>query len=140
MAFPSPPARAAMPIPKPISWLLEAMREVHTAPGPFNRLGEFPAEQPNDLPLSATAEAFYRWGPLFWQRYMSFWISSLHRIVFFVIPVLAVLIPVVGLTLSLNRWLHIRRAGRLYRALGKLKSARYSEHRNLITEPDESSK
>jgi uncharacterized protein len=39
--------------------LLEAMREVHWAPGPFNRLGEFPAEQPNDLPLSGTAEAFY---------------------------------------------------------------------------------
>ena len=33
-------------------------------PGPFNRLGEFPAEQPNDLPLSPTAEAFYRSGPL----------------------------------------------------------------------------
>jgi hypothetical protein len=30
--------------------LLEAMREVHWTPGPFNRLGEFPAEQPNDLP------------------------------------------------------------------------------------------
>ena len=35
--------------------LLEAMREVHWAPGPFNRLGEFPAEQPNNLPLSPTA-------------------------------------------------------------------------------------
>src|SRR5262249_49934608 len=30
--------------------LLEAMRDVHWGPGPFNRLGEFPAEQPNDLP------------------------------------------------------------------------------------------
>ena len=118
--------------------LLEAMREVHSAPGPFNRFGEFPAEQPNDLPLSATAEAFYRSGPLFWQRYTSFWISSLlSRIVFFVIPVLAALIPVVGFTLSFYRWLRIRRAGRLYRALGKLKSARYSEPRNPITEPDE---
>jgi hypothetical protein len=121
--------------------LLEAMREVHSAPGPFNRFGEFPAEQPNDLPLSATAEAFYRSGPLFWQRYTSFWVSSLlSRIVFFVIPVLAALIPVVGFTLSFYKWLHIRRAGRLYRALGKLKSARYSEPRNLIEEPDESSK
>jgi hypothetical protein len=107
----------------------------------INRLGEFPAEQPNDLRLSATAEAFYRSGPLFWQRYTSFWISSLlSRIVFFVIPVLAALIPVVGFTLSFYRWLHIRRAGRLSRALGKLKSARYSEPRNLINEPDESSK
>ena len=42
--------------------LLEAMREVHWAPGPFNGLGEFPAEQPNDLPLSPTAQAFYRSG------------------------------------------------------------------------------
>ena len=49
--------------------LLEAMREVHWPAGPFNRLGEFPAEQPNDLPLSPTAEAFYRSGPTFWQRY-----------------------------------------------------------------------
>ena len=96
--------------------LLEAMREVHTAPGPFNRLGEFPAEQPNDLPLSATAEAFYRSGALFWQRYTSFWISSLlSRTVFFVIPVVAALIPLVGFTLSFYRWLHIRRAGRLNR-------------------------
>ena len=31
--------------------VLEAMREVPWPAGPFNRLGEFPAEQPNDLPL-----------------------------------------------------------------------------------------
>ncbi|HXX83992.1 MAG TPA: TAXI family TRAP transporter solute-binding subunit [Casimicrobiaceae bacterium] len=67
--------------------LLEAMREVHWPPGPFNRLGEFPAEQPNDLPLSPTAEAFYRSGGSFWQRYTSFWLTSLlDRIVFFVVP------------------------------------------------------
>src|SRR5258708_12879188 len=77
--------------------LLEAMREVHWAPGPFNRLGEFPGEQPNDLPLSPTAEAFYRSGPSFWQRYTSFWLTSLlTRIVFFVIPVFAALVPFIG--------------------------------------------
>ena len=32
--------------------LLGAMREVHSTQGPFNLLGEFPAQQPNDLPLS----------------------------------------------------------------------------------------
>src|SRR5437764_7896507 len=57
--------------------LLEAVREVHWRPGPFNRLGEFPAEQPNDLILSPTAEAFYRSGASFWQRYTSFWLTSL---------------------------------------------------------------
>jgi uncharacterized protein len=93
--------------------LLEAMREVHWPPGPFNNLGEYPAEQPNDLPLSPTAQAFYRSGPTLWQRYTSFWLTSLlNRIVFFVIPVLVTLIPVIGLALSFYRWLHIRRTGR----------------------------
>src|SRR5207249_11065036 len=82
---------------------------------------EFPAEQPNDLPLSPTAEAFYRSGPTFWQRYTSFWLTSLlNRIVFFVIPIVAAMIPVIGFTLPLYRWLNIRRIDQLHRALGNL--------------------
>ncbi len=101
--------------------LLEAMREVHWAPGPFNRLGEFPAEQPNDLPLYPTAAVFYRSGPTFWQRYTSFWFTSLlNRIVFFVIPVAAMLIPVIGFAPRFFRWLYVRRINRLHRALGNV--------------------
>jgi hypothetical protein len=102
--------------------LLEAMREVHSRPGPFNRLGEFPAEQPNDLPLSPTAEAFYRSGTTFWQRYTSYWLTSLlNRFVFFVIPVVAVLIPIIGFFAPrFYRWLHVRRIEQLHRALGNI--------------------
>jgi hypothetical protein len=101
--------------------LLEAMREVHSAPGPFNSLGEFPAEQPNDLPLSPTAQAFYRSGPTLWQRYTSFWLTSLlNRTAFFVIPVVLTVIPVIGFALRFYRWLHIRRIDRFHRALGSL--------------------
>jgi hypothetical protein len=102
--------------------LLEAMREVHWGAGAFNRLGEFPAEQPNDLPLSPTAEAFYRSGSTFWQRYTSFWLTSLlNRFVFFVIPVVALLIPVIGFFAPrFYRWLHVRRIEQLHRALGNL--------------------
>jgi uncharacterized protein len=101
--------------------LLEAMREAHWAPDPFNRLGEFPAEQPNDLPLSPTAEAFYRSGPSFWQRYTSFWLTSLlTRIVFFVVPVVAALVPVIGFAPRLYRWLYVHRINQLHRALGNL--------------------
>jgi len=101
--------------------LLEAIREVHSAPGPFNRLGEFPAEQPNDLPLSLTAQSFYRSGPTFWQRYTSFWLTSLlDRILFFVVPVVVALIPVIGYASRLYRWLAVRRIVRLHRALGGL--------------------
>ena len=101
--------------------LLKAMREVHWAPGPFHRLGEFPAEQPNDLPLSPTAERFYRAGPTFWQQYTSYWLTSLvDRFVFFVIPIVAALIPVIGFAPRLYHWLATRRIVRLHRALGKL--------------------
>jgi TRAP-type uncharacterized transport system substrate-binding protein len=113
--------------------LLEAMREVHWAPGPFNHLGEFPAEQPNDLPLSPTAEAFYRSGPTFWQRYTRYWLTSLlNRFVFFVIPVVVILIPIVGFFgPRFYRWLHVRRIQHLHRALGKLE-------RELAHTPDAS--
>ncbi len=101
--------------------LLEAMREIHWAPGPFNRLGEFPAEQPNDLPLSPTAQAFYRSGPSFWQRYTSFWLTSLlNRMIFFVIPIIAALIPLIGFAPRFYRWLHVHRIDQLHRALGML--------------------
>jgi TRAP-type uncharacterized transport system substrate-binding protein len=101
--------------------LLEAIREVHSAPGPFNRLGEFPAEQPNDLPLSLTAQSFYRSGPTFWQRYTSFWLTSLlNRILFFAVPVVAALIPVIGFAPRFYRWLAVRRIVQLRRALGGL--------------------
>jgi hypothetical protein len=123
--------------------LLEAMREVHWPAGPFNRLGEFPAEQPNDLPLSQTAEAFYRSGPTFWQRYTSFWLTSLlNRIVFFVIPVIATLIPVIGFARPFYRWLHVRRIDKWHRALGNLERelaqstdrSRLIKHQTRITE------
>ena len=101
--------------------LLEAMREVHSPQGPFNRIDEFPAEQPNDLPLSPTAEAFYRSGPTFWQKYMSFWLASLlSQIVFFIIPVLALLLPLINVLPRLYRWLNIRRIDHFHRALGNL--------------------
>jgi hypothetical protein len=126
--------------------LLEAMREVHWAPGPFSRPGEFPAEQPNDLPLSPTAEAFYRSGPTFWQRYTSFWLTSLlNRTVFFVIPVVATLIPIIGFFVPrLYRWLHVRRIERLHRALGDLEReldhspdvSRIGEYQERIAEID----
>jgi hypothetical protein len=103
--------------------LLEAMREVHGAPGPFNRLGEFPAQQPNDLPLSPTAATFYRSGPTFWQRYTSFWLTSLlNQIVFFVIPIVVMMIPVIGLAPRFYRWLYVRRIDQLHRGLGNLES------------------
>ena len=124
--------------------LLEAMRSPR-APGSFNEFGEFPAEQPNDLPLSPMAAAFYRSGATFWQRYTSFWLSSLLiRVVFFVIPVLVTLIPVVGFAPRIYRWLYVRRINRLHRTLGHVErqlastveKSQLVEYQELLTEID----
>ena len=70
------------------------------------------------------AEAFYRSGPTFWQRYTSFWLASLlNRIIFFVIPIVALLIPMIGFGARLYRWVHVRRINRLHWALGNLEQA-----------------
>jgi TRAP-type uncharacterized transport system substrate-binding protein len=104
--------------------LLEAMREVHWQPGPFNRLGEYPSEQPNDLALSPTAQAFYRGGPSFWRQYTAFWLASLlDRLKFFVIPIAAMLVPLVSFAPMLYRWLRMRRIDRLHRSLASIESA-----------------
>ena len=103
--------------------LLNAMREVHSPPGPFHDLGEFPREQPNDLPLSPTAEAYYRSGQAFWARYTSFWLTSLlSRIVFFALPLIAVLIPLAGVAPRVFRWLSLRRVHRLHADLADVEA------------------
>jgi len=64
-----------------------------------------------------------------WQRYTSFWLASLlDRIVFFVIPILVALIPVIGFAPRVYRWFHVRRIDRLHRSLGQLEQefARYN--------------
>jgi hypothetical protein len=57
-----------------------------------------------------------------WQRYTSFWLTSLlNRIAFFVIPVVLALIPVIGFALTSFRWLPngLRHGSDMMSALGQ---------------------
>jgi hypothetical protein len=70
---------------------------------------------------SLQRQAFYRSGPTFWQRYTSFWLSSLlSRITFFIIPIIVTLIPLIGFAPRIYRWLYVRRIDQLHRALRNL--------------------
>jgi TRAP-type uncharacterized transport system substrate-binding protein len=101
--------------------LLEAMREVHRPAGPFNGVGDFPSEQPIDLALSPTAQAFYRTGTTLWQRYLTFWLSSLlDRVMFFVLPILVTLIPLISIAPRVYRWMRLRQVNRMHRHLGDI--------------------
>jgi TRAP-type uncharacterized transport system substrate-binding protein len=102
---------------------LEAMREVHSEPGPFHQQGEFPAVSPQDLPLSEQAERFYRSGRPWLYDYTNFWVAVLlDRLLRILIPLLLALIPILRYAPSLYKWLHRRRIWRLHREIAELES------------------
>ena len=97
--------------------LLEAASEVHGAPGVFNKAGEFPAAEPIDLPLSMSAQEYYRSGQPFLQRHLPFWLAALASPLLVLIPVVGVLYPLFRLVPELYRGIVERRIFRLYSEL-----------------------
>ena len=97
--------------------LLEAASEVHGAPGVFNKAGEFPAAEPIDLPLSMSAQEYYRSGQPFLQRHLPFWLAALASPLLVLIPVVGVLYPLFRLVPELYRQIVENRIFRLYSEL-----------------------
>ena len=94
--------------------LLEAASEVHGAPGVFNKAGEFPAAEPIDLPLSISAQEYYRSGQPFLHRHLPFWLAALASPLMVLIPIVAVLYPLFRLVPELYRGIVERRIFLLY--------------------------
>lgn len=102
-----------------VGLLLQAANEVHGRPGIFNRPGDFPQAQGIDFPLAPEAERYYKSGKPFLQRYMPFWAATLiDRLVVMLIPLIAILIPVLRFAPLLYGW---RVRARIYRRYGELK-------------------
>lgn len=99
--------------------LLQAMARIHGGLGMLHKAGEFPAPRSQDFPLSMEAQRFYKSGPPFLQRYLPFWAATLvDRIIVLLVPILAVLIPVLRFAPGLYAW---RIRSRIYRWYGELK-------------------
>ncbi len=102
-----------------IDLLLQAAAEVHGQPGLFQRAGEFPNPRQVDFPLSPDADRFYRSGTRFFQRYLPFWAATLlDRLLVLLIPVLALMIPLMRIAPALYGW---RARSRIYKWYGQLK-------------------
>ncbi len=68
---------------------------------------------------TGTAQRFFKSGPPFLQRFMPFWAATLvDRIIVMLVPLLAVLIPVLKFAPGLYTW---RIRSRIYRLYGELK-------------------
>ncbi|NQY96932.1 MAG: ABC transporter substrate-binding protein [Henriciella sp.] len=91
------------------SVLLEAAENTHNGGSILTRAKTFPDETRTDLPLSDEARRYYRSGPTFLRRYFSFgWANFLERAWVFLIPMVALLIPLVQMAPPVYRW-RIRR-------------------------------
>jgi len=100
--------------------LLGAASEIHAAPGIFQKSGQFPALEEEDLPLSKEANRYYKSGDPFLQRYLPFWLAVVAgRVLVLLIPVIGVAYPLLRATPALYGWSMRRRIFQLY---GELKS------------------
>ncbi|HEY1364744.1 MAG TPA: TAXI family TRAP transporter solute-binding subunit [Xanthobacteraceae bacterium] len=95
--------------------LLSTAVQIHSGVGMFNRAGRFPAPEGIELPLSSEAFQFYKSGKPFLQNNLPFWMASLvgHLLVL-LIPIVAVLYPLMRFLPPLYGWAMRRRISRLY--------------------------
>lgn len=101
-----------------VSVLLQAATRAHRGGTLFSAPGEFPEAREGDFPLSDAAERYFRSGPPFLQRYMPFWVANLiQRLLVLLVPLIAVVIPVMRVFPGVYRWRVRMRVFRWYRAL-----------------------
>ena len=98
--------------------LLQAAVKVHGRAGIFHTAGEFPVAREGDFPVSENAERYFKSGPPFLQRYMPFWVANLiERLLVLLVPLIAVLIPVMRIMPAVYDWKVKRKVFRWYREL-----------------------
>ncbi|MDP1525920.1 MAG: TAXI family TRAP transporter solute-binding subunit [Rhodocyclaceae bacterium] len=102
-----------------ISLLMQALSETHDKPGIFQKTGEFPRAASADFPLAPEAERYYKSGKPLLQRYLPFWAATLvDRMIVMLIPLFAILIPLMRIAPGMYNW---RIKSRIYRRYGELK-------------------
>jgi hypothetical protein len=95
--------------------LLNTAVQIHSSAGIFHRVNHFPAAEGIDLPLSHDAFQFYKSGRPFLHTLLPFWMASLAgRILVLLIPIVAVIYPMVRFLPALYDWLMRSRISRLY--------------------------
>ncbi|MGB7102247.1 MAG: TAXI family TRAP transporter solute-binding subunit [Xanthobacteraceae bacterium] len=101
-----------------IDLLAQTIMEVHSSPGIFQRIGEFPTQADPEYPMAEEARDFYRNGPSLLNRYLPFWITNyVKRGIALLVAVIAIIIPMFSYGPNLYRWLVQYRMRALYRRL-----------------------
>jgi TRAP-type uncharacterized transport system substrate-binding protein len=99
--------------------LMQAATEIHGPPGLLDRADEFPAPRDIGFPLSDEAKRYYKSGAPILQRYLPFWAANLvDRLWVMLVPIIAVVVPLIKLVPPAYRW---RVRSRIYRWYARLK-------------------
>jgi TRAP transporter TAXI family solute receptor len=95
--------------------LLSTAVQIHSGVSMFHRAGRFPASEGIELPLSREAVHFYKSGQPFLQHNLPFWMASLvGRLLVLLIPIVAILYPLIRFLPASYGWLMRRKIARLY--------------------------
>jgi TRAP transporter TAXI family solute receptor len=106
-----------------IDLLMDAATDISGDTSMLHHEGEFPSPKGVDIPLSIDSERYMKNGPSFLHKHLPFWISVwADRLVVLLIPLVAVLLPVVRLGPVVYAW---RIKSRIYRWYGRLKNLEY---------------
>lgn len=101
-----------------VNLLFEAAREIHGGQGVFEAPREFPNTDPVDLPVSVHAERHNRFGDSLLHRHLPFFVATfLERLLILLIPLVAIIVPLVNLLPQVLRW---RVRSRILRWYGEL--------------------
>jgi TRAP transporter TAXI family solute receptor len=86
--------------------MLKVISQVHSGPGMLHKKGDFPSEKDTDFPVSSQAVNFYKSGPPFLDKYLPFWAATfVSRTLIFILPLLALLIPLTRIIPTAYIWL-----------------------------------
>lgn len=103
-----------------VGLLVKAAIEIHGGAGWFQQQGQFPSPKYTEIPVAAEAARYYRDGPPFMQRYLSFWLANLaERLWVVVVALTALLIPLSKIVPPIYVW---RVRSRVYRWYGELRA------------------
>lgn len=95
-----------------VDLLMQVADEVHDESSVLSN-NQYPSPENIDFPLSKEADRYFKHGPPFLQRYLPFWAASLiDRLKFMILPLMALLIPLVKVLPPTYRW---RIRSRIYR-------------------------
>lgn len=104
-----------------VALLMQVVEEVHADGGLLEEPGQFPSEYYVDFPLSSSAKRYFDYGPPLLQRYLPFWAAVLvSQLQVFLIPLLALMIPLMKVLPPIYQWRVRSRIYRWYRDLREI--------------------